>query len=661
MRHAPQIASSKRLTMRILVTTIVGLALTLATIAYTLQLSWQLEGGAAAINEAGSLRMRAYRLVSVVQAPDKPPMIVAKDDKLDTHTQILIKQEIDQFNHSLQILKHGDGTRPLFLPTSKAINEQLDYIQNQWTALVNPLLNAQNIMSHDAISGQSDDAKLKFELIKNIPAFVKEVDGLVTSIESELVDKTTWLRWCQTALIFMALTASVAVLYLLYLWIIGPVTRMQAGIVSMTQDDLSVRLPIDSEDEFGVLAQSFNRMADHVQNMHRTLEERVQEKTAQLTEQNEEISTLYDIAGFLSGPHEIEELCRGFLHRIMQRVGAEGGTVRILDNLTDNLYITVHEGLSEKMIEEEHCMKKSDCFCGTATSQGIMLVRDFRHLDQQKTYRCKDEGFFSLAVFQIKTREQILGSFSLHFKLERIVTSEEQRLLEVLGANLGSAIENLRSIAKEKEFAVSQERNLMAQGLHDSIAQGLNFLNLQVQMLEDSLKRNDTQEIEDIVPLLRAGIQESYEDVRELLLNFRTRMQDSNLDSEMRTVLTKFQRQTGVHGTLELHGSGPQLAPEQQLQVLFILQEALSNVRKHAQANSVVVKVVNERDFSLHIQDDGLGFSSETVKAKSEEHVGLSIMQERAERMGAVLNISSEPNVGTSIALNLKREERLVA
>jgi two-component system nitrate/nitrite sensor histidine kinase NarX len=74
-------------------------------------------------------------------------------------------------------------------------------------------------------------------------------------------------------------------------------------------------------------------------------------------------------------------------------------------------------------------------------------------------------------------------------------------------------------------------------------------------MLEDSLRRNDVEEIKDIAPLLRAGVEESYEDVRELLLNFRTRLQDSNLESEMRNVVNKFQRQTGVHGEIHLAGS----------------------------------------------------------------------------------------------------------
>lgn len=631
----------KRLTFRILLTTVLGLALTLAAIGYTLLLSWQLEGGGAAINEAGSLRMRSYRLAMVLE-----------------HAQpgTSVEQELQEFNRTLLDLQTGDAKRPLFLPQTAAIREQMKQVQQTWLQHIQ--VNAKKVASEI-------DPQLKQVALQNyameLPDFVKNINQLVSLVEIELAEKTTWLRLCQTSLIFMSLAASVALLYLLYLWIVGPVTRMQLGIARMSKDDLDVRLPIETEDEFGVLAQAFNNMADHVQSVHKTLEVRVMEKTAKLQAQNHEISTMYEIAAFLAGPHAIEELCRGFLHRIMQRMQADGGTVRILDSQKDNVHITVHEGISEKMIEEEHCIKKDDCLCGAATEKGIILVRDFRLLDQQKRYRCQEEGYVSLAVFQIQTRDQVIGSFSLHFSQERVVSGEERRLLEILGKNLGSSIENQRLISKEKEFAVSQERNLLAQGLHDSIAQGLNFLNLQVQMLEDSLKRNDVQEIHDIAPLLRAGIQESYEDVRELLLNFRTRLQDSNLESEMRNVVAKFQRQTGVHGTIEFQGDGAQLPSEQQLQVLFILQEALSNVRKHAQASEVKIMVVNERDFAMTVHDDGQGFDMETVKQKGEDHVGLRIMQERAERLAAQFLIHSDLDHGTTIELHLKREERLVA
>ena len=640
MNTAQDLPIGKRLTFRILVTTLVGLALTLMAIGYTLLLSWQLEGGAAAINEAGSLRVRSYRLAVVMEHVSST---TAED-------------ELAQFNSTLNDLQAGDAKRPLFLPTSKLIREQMRVVQNDWVQHM-------QILAKKTLQEAEPQRKQQalHDYTQALPVFVENINKLVSLVEVELSEKTAWLRLCQTALIFMSLAASVALFYLLYLWIVGPVTRMQAGIARMTKDDLSVRLAVESEDEFGVLAQGFNKMADRVQTVHRTLEERVHQKTAKLQEQNNEMSTLYEVAGYLAGPHAIEELCRGFLHRIMQRIGADGGTVRILDNHSDNLHITVHEGLSEKMVEEEHCIKTDDCLCGAAVSQGIIVVKDFRQMNTQKRYRCQEDGFFSIAIFQILAREHVVGSFSLHFTHERAITSEERRLLETLGKNLGVSIENQRLIAKEKEFAVSQERNLLAQGLHDSIAQGLNFLNLQVQMLEDSLARKDITEINDIAPLLRAGVQESYEDVRELLLNFRTRLQDSNLESEMRNVVSKFQRQTGVHGTIEFIGSGAPVAPEQQLQVLFILQEALSNVRKHAQASEVKVRVENERDFKLIVADDGLGFSIVDVKEKGDAHVGLHIMQERAERLSAQLEIQSAPGEGTKIVLHLLRQERMVA
>ena len=526
----------KRLTFRIVLMTIIGLVLTLIAIAYTLLLSWQLEGGGAAINEAGSLRMRSYRLLQTIEH-----QLPGSD----------VRSELIEFDRVLEELQVGDPRRPLFLPQTVAIRDQVKQVLNDWNEVMRPeMAHIEQIEDKQ----QRQEAIAKYSL--SLPRFVNQINRLVSLVEVELAEKTTWLRLCQTALIFMSLAASVALLYLLYLWIVGPVTRMQAGIARMSKDDLDVRLPIETEDEFGVLAKAFNQMADHVQSVHRTLEERVSEKTSRLQAQNHEVSTLYDIAGFLAGPHTIEELCRGFLHRIMQRMSGNGGTVRILDKHSDNVHITVHEGISERMIEEEHCIKKDDCLCGAATEQGIILVRDFRLLDRQKRYRCAEDGYVSLAVFQIQAREQVLGSFSLHFVEERIVTSEERRLLETLGRNLGAAIENQRLIAKEKEFAVSQERNLLAQGLHDSIAQGLNFLNLQVQMLEDALKRKDVDEINDIAPLLRAGVQESYEDVRELLLNFRTRIQDSNLESEMRNVVAKFHRQTGVYTDINFVGDG---------------------------------------------------------------------------------------------------------
>src|SRR5690606_14201190 len=117
-----------------------------------------------------------------------------------------------------------------------------------------------------------------------------------------------------TTLIYtLSLHDALPILYLLYLWIIHPVRRLQGGLQRMALREFGVRLPVDRRDEFGVLARGFNRMADELQELYTDLEARVAEKTAQLASQNEVLSALYDMAAFLNRPNDIEAVCRGFL------------------------------------------------------------------------------------------------------------------------------------------------------------------------------------------------------------------------------------------------------------------------------------------------------------------------------------------------------------
>lgn len=157
-------------------------------------------------------------------------------------------------------------------------------------------------------------------------------------------------------------------------------------------------------------------------------------------------------------------------------------------------------------------------------------------------------------------------------------------MLETLGQHLGGALENQRLAAKARELAVLEERNLFAQGLHDSIAQGLSFLNLQAQIMAQAVDEKDQQATEETLAHIRLGIRESYDDVRELLNNFRSNLSAENLSSAIEAVLDRF-RQTGMRVELQKDSQGAPLQPDQQLQILFILQESLSNVRKHAQAS----------------------------------------------------------------------------
>jgi two-component system nitrate/nitrite sensor histidine kinase NarX len=132
----------------------------------------------------------------------------------------------------------------------------------------------------------------------------------------------------------------------------------------------------------------------------------------------------------------------------------------------------------------------------------------------------------------------------------------------------------------------------------------------------------------------------------------------SDFEEIAATVLKRFERQTQVKAHLRLLGNGLPLSSDQKLQAIFILQEALSNVRKHAHAETVLVTVRNEADFSMTIMDDGVGIDERLMQERQQRHVGLSIMQERAQKVSGSIEIESESQVGTTVRFKLPKEVR---
>ena len=602
-------AWKNRLSTRIVISSVVALSLVLSMVGWTLWLSWQLAGTAAAINETGSLRMRANRIGL----------------NLLRHDEAAQAQVVVDLREQGRILAHFAGDlpgRPLFLSTDAPLRQQFHAVTTRWDELAD--------LAHEALVEGDSTAYLA-----QLPGFVAEADRLVHVLEVGNASKTTRLRILQSVLIVMACLGTMAMIFLLYRWIIRPVQTLQGGIQRMAARDFSVRVPVNNTDELGVLAQGFNRMADELQSLYEDLGEHVRQKTAELERQNRQLSALYGMTAFLNKPNDIEALCRGFLQRVMDEFHAAAGSIRVLDPSGERLHIVVSLGFSSALQESEHCMRTDACFCGEATQRGTMIIRDFRKLPRPEEIGCMRDGFQAVSVFQIVTPEATLGTFSLHFRERTTMSPRELQLLEMLGQHLGAALDNQRLSIKARQLAVAEERNLVAQGLHDSLAQGLNFLNLQTQMLGSAVQQRRWEEVEEIVPLLKTGVSESYQDVRELLQNFRTRLGEESLRKAVDDTIGRFRRQTGLNVELHLDDrDGAPLHPDQQLQVLFILQEALSNVRKHAYASKVTVRIDNHRDFGMSIRDDGEGYDPQEVAERSETHVGLSIMRERAARLG---------------------------
>ena len=144
--------------------------------------------------------------------------------------------------------------------------------------------------------------------------------------------------------------------------------------------------------------------------------------------------------------------------------------------------------------------------------------------------------------------------------------SKTKKLLHTLSGQLGISIASNRMEQERRLLAVLQERNLIAQGLHDSIAQALTFLNLQVQMLESAFASDQREQAEENIGFIKDGVQECYEDVRELLMNFRTKISNKDFPEAVESLLARFERQTGIPVDLKWQDDGQALNYDEHLQ-----------------------------------------------------------------------------------------------
>lgn len=589
------------------------LVLALGSIALTLWVSWQLEGGAAAVNEAGRMRMLTYRLG--LGGATQPP-------------------GLESLDASLERLRVGDPSRPLSVPWNDDTRQRFAAVQERWRTL----------RSQWGVAGRAPSAS-------ELDAFVALVDRFVGAIELNLSRWTDVLRGVQLAMLALAIGCAVALLYAAQLFVFEPLRRLQRGLARVTEGDFAARVEPMSRDEFGELAEGFNLMAGHLQMLYRSLEDKVAEKTRHLEIKRERLAALYEASALVACADALPALAHGFAGLMRRIARADGVAVRWSDEANERYLMLAAEGLPEVLLHDEQCLPSGDCHCGQPAPQAQLRVIALRSQAPMAAGRCSRLGYRTLISVPVVLHGRGLGEVDLLFRRSVAVGDEDRSLYETLAGHLASGMESLRAAALEKERAVSQERTLLAQELHDSIAQSLAFLRMQVALLRDAMSRRDTDAMERSVAELDAGVRESYADVRELLLHFRTRASDEDITAALRTTLSKFEHQTGLHAQLVTEGHGVALPADVQIQVLHVVQEALSNVRKHAQARQIVLRVSATPHWRFEITDDGRGF--DTAASSGEMHVGLRIMRERAARIGARVDVCSIPDEGTSVVLTL--------
>lgn len=233
-------------------------------------------------------------------------------------------------------------------------------------------------------------------------------------------------------------------------------------------------------------------------------------------------------------------------------------------------------------------------------------------------------------------------------------TADDEETLERFAVQAGIAIDNAYLHQQVANLAVAQERLRIAHEMHDGIAQVLGYVNTKVQAANEYLRRGKSEEATTQLRELAVAAREAYGDVREAIVDLRTLPEPNRSFADVLTeYINRWKEQTGISTHLTIEGDLA-IPAGAELQLVRIVQESLTNVRKHSKATTANVSIARRNGaLLLTVADDGIGFNTATRSRSDFPRFGLSTMRERAESIGGKLQIDSTPGQGTTVRLEV--------
>ncbi|MBF2760666.1 MAG: hypothetical protein ISN28_10440 [Ectothiorhodospiraceae bacterium AqS1] len=394
-----------------------------------------------------------------------------------------------------------------------------------------------------------------------------------------------------------------------------PLVALNRWALGMCSGDFSTRMAIpkshpSTRGAVQTLAFHVNRLSEALEGLADNMDETVWRQTEGLREKNASLELLYEIAASVARHDSLDDALHDSAKALMRRAGASSARIVLRDR----------EGALERVarIEPEACDF-------APPSDGAGLDIDLDHQGRNfGVIRLSGEAF---PLFEGRQGE---------------------RLLAGVGNHLGMMVAKARTDEESKSLSIIRQRAAIAHELHDSLAQTIAGLRVQTNLLADSLAVDGSTPRE--LARIQSSLDDANADLRELIAGFRAPLRDRDLTHALEELGGRFRARSGMDIHLRIEGDLPALAPAAQLQVVRIIGEALANAGAHSQGRLARVLVRKEgRVLRVLIEDDGKGFTLPCTAGS--DHIGLSIMQERAREIGGHLVIESELGEGTRVIL----------
>ncbi len=593
------------------------------------------QGVASAINQAGTLRMQSYRIASALAQEhgadvDHEAAIHATDKLVDEFEARLVDARL------VSVLSKNPKNR---------LNATYQHIAQQWHEKIKPLLLKPE---HNNLSPTSphpegnliSQQNRRTRYLAIVDLFVADIDRMVKLLEENVESKIRLLRLIQISSLFLTLIVVFLTMYLMNSRVLVPLRDLLACAKGARRGDFSIRTRhTENDDELGQLGCAFNVMAEDLSKKYSDLEERVRAKTSDLECSNRSLELLYKTTNRLHTATISDTVYTELLRDVEKLLGVGAGTICLAADGGGRAFKLATTRLAAPG-ERDTCSPPNCAACFGAHNTHTM-----------KFPRKNSESLHVIST-PIRDQNQQYGVLLTEIPPNRKLEEWQMRSLEAVAHHIGIAINITRRATESRRLALLEERGVIARELHDSLAQSLSYLKIQVARLNAALSRPDSEQTASpIISELREGISRAYRQLRELLTTFRLKIDGPGLSAALEETVEEFRGRSGIAIMLDNQLGGCQLNANEEIHVLHIIREALANVTRHSRAKQAQVSIRYDNDtgqVTIRIDDNGIGINEEAERL---DHYGLAIMNERASGLGGVIQVSRCPEGGTRVNL----------
>ena len=579
-------------------------------------------GQAAAVNQAGSLRMQSYHIAAALEAGRNGGSGPFGD----------VQTLTTEFEQRLASPRLADVVNTT---GRKSIQEGYRLIAERWQQAILPLLQGTIEQSREPSAEDSpDETRLAFRAI--VGEFVADIDNLVRLLEEDAESRIHMLGLFQGVSLFLTLAVAIATLYLLQIDVLGPLHDLLRAAERAGSGDFTARVGLTGADELGRLGRTFNTMAADLSKMYGALEHRVAEKTRKLMQRNQSLELLYTATQYLTEAPVSEPTYRKLLDDIGRVVEVDGITLCRKDEGENHAHRIARIGPIPPMCRTDNC--------GLCLGDG----------QTQMLGTTEHDGIPDILSVAVGDQKNINGALLVGIKPDKELEPWQTQLLETLGKHIGISVDVTHRVTQRRRLALLEERSVMARELHDSLAQSLTYLKIQVARLS-MLTRSGAQRgaVDGALGELKEGLDAAYRQLRELLTTFRLQMDGHGLGPALARTVEEFNARGEMDILLDNQLKISPFSVNEEIHVLQIVREALSNVIHHSKATRARVSLGFEDDglILICVEDNGIGIPQ---KAERTHHYGQAIMRERASSLQGDLRIEPRDQGGTRVWLRFQ-------